>query len=58
MHFAMWFVPEGTQPTLEEAMDRLAHLGAHGNSDRAFGWDHLPEATRWREMRCAPLAAE
>ena len=25
MHFVMWWVPEGHQPTLDEAMERLAH---------------------------------
>lgn len=51
MHFAMWRVVPGVQPTLEEALDRLDHLNTHGNSDRAFGWDYLPEATRWRDMQ-------
>ncbi|WP_299962405.1 DUF3291 domain-containing protein [uncultured Roseobacter sp.] len=58
MHFAMWWVPAGHRPTLEEALDRLAHLKEHGNSDHAFGWSHLKEARKWQENRCAPVAAE
>ncbi|MEX0370257.1 MAG: DUF3291 domain-containing protein [Tateyamaria sp.] len=58
MHFAMWFVPAETTPSMHEAMARLAHLDTHGNSDFTFGWDHRPEAVRWREARCTPMAAE
>ncbi len=47
MHFVMWWVPEGTEPSLEQAMEKLAHREAHGDSEDAFGWDwmrvrHLP----------------
>ena len=38
-HFVMWWVPAGHQPTLEEALGRLAHLQEHGPSEQAFGWD-------------------
>lgn len=41
MHFVMWWVPEGTQPSLDQAMAKLAHRQAHGDSDEAFGWDWL-----------------
>lgn len=41
MHFVMWFVPEGHRPTLDEALERLDHLRAHGDSAEAFGWDWL-----------------
>ncbi|MEQ3671975.1 DUF3291 domain-containing protein [Pseudophaeobacter sp.] len=58
MHFAMWWVDPGTTPSVEEAMGRLAHLDAHGNSDHAFGWSHLPQATRWRSAQCSTVAAE
>lgn len=53
MHFAMWWVDPDTQPTLAEALSRLDHLNGHGDSDHAFGWTHLPEATRWRDMHGA-----
>lgn len=50
MHFAMWWVEPGTQPSLADALNRLDHLRTHGDSDHAFGWPHLPEATRWKDM--------
>ena len=56
MHFVMWWVPEGHQPTLDEALARLEHLRTHGDSEKAFGWAYLEQATRWRQKQC--LAAE
>ncbi|MEP5153790.1 DUF3291 domain-containing protein [Planktotalea sp.] len=38
-HFVMWWVEDGHIPTLDEAMERLAHLQEHGSNDHAFGWD-------------------
>jgi hypothetical protein len=35
-YLALWWVPEGHIPTLEEAVARLAHLREHGPSDHAF----------------------
>jgi uncharacterized protein DUF3291 len=32
----LWWVPAGTVPTVEEALQRLAHLRAHGPSPFAF----------------------
>lgn len=58
MHFVMWWVPEGHKPTLDEALARLEHLKTHGDSDHAFGWSYLNEASQWRDNRCAPVAAE
>lgn len=58
MHFVMWWVPEGHRPTLDEALERLAHLQANGNSDRAFGWSYLKEAQAWKTHGCAQVAAE
>lgn len=52
MHFVMWWVAPGHQPTLEEALARLEHLKTHGDSDHAFGWAHLSETRLWRDMRC------
>ena len=40
-YFVMWWVPEGHRPTLDEARARLAHRAEHGDSDHAFGWDHV-----------------
>ena len=41
MHVVMWWVPEGTRPTLDEAMEKLAHREKHGDTADAFGWDWL-----------------
>ena len=41
MHFVMWWVPEGTEPTLDEAMGKLRYREEHGDSAAAFGWDWL-----------------
>ena len=54
----MWWVPEGHRPTLDEALARLAHLRAHGDSDHAFGWAYAKEARLWRERACNAVAAE
>ena len=51
-HFVMWWVPVGHTPTLDEAKERLDHLNAHGNTDHAFGWEHLPHVKLWQEQRC------
>jgi len=56
-HFVMWHVPEGHEPTLEEALVRLEHLKAHGDSDFAFGWDALEGAAEWKSNQCG-VAAE
>ncbi len=56
-HFVMWWVPEGHRPTQEEALARLAHREAHGDSDCAFGWKYLNEAGMWKTHGCR-VAAE
>lgn len=58
MHFVMWWVPKGHQPTLDEALDRLAHLEKNGDSDHAFGWSYLKEARLWKTRNCNEMAAE
>ena len=35
-HYALWWIPAGTRPTVDEAKRRLAHLQAHGPSPQAF----------------------
>ncbi len=57
MHFVMWWVPAGHRPTLEEGLERLAHLKERGDSDHAFGWKWLEQAKLWRERQCG-VAAE
>ena len=58
MHFVMWWVPQGHRPTLTEALGRLDHLRAQGDSDAAFGWTYLKEAQLFKQHGCAPHAAE
>ena len=58
MHFVMWWVPEGREPTLEEAMDRLEHLRTHGATEHAFDWSALSDANMWRTHGCTHVAAE
>ena len=52
-HFVMWWVPIGHEPTVEEALDRLEELNANGPSERAFGWESLPNVQLWQKQRCA-----
>jgi len=42
-YFVMWFVEEGHEPTLDEALARLADLTENGPSDRAFGWERFAD---------------
>jgi hypothetical protein len=35
-YLVLWWVPEGHEPTVEEAEERLVHLEAHGPSPHAF----------------------
>ena len=56
-HFVMWWVEEGHRPDLAEALERLEHLNANGNSDTAFGWSHVREATVWKTVQCGEVAA-
>ncbi len=58
MHFVMWWVPVGHNPSIDEAMERLAHLNAHGDSDHAFGWSWLETAGLWKMRQCNEMAAE
>lgn len=57
-HFVMWWVPEGHEPTLDEALERLDAKKRDGDSDAAFGWSWLKEATLHETKSCAPVAAE
>lgn len=52
-HLMMWWVPAGHTPTLAEAAERLEHLDTHGPTERAFGWENLPDQQAWRQARCA-----
>jgi hypothetical protein len=35
-YLCLWWIPEGTVPTVEEAVARLDHLRAHGPTPRSF----------------------
>ncbi|MCV6584936.1 MAG: DUF3291 domain-containing protein [Marinibacterium sp.] len=56
IRLVMWWVPQTHRPTIAEAADRLAHLEAHGDSDHAFGWAHLKQATLWTTKTCGQVA--
>jgi Domain of unknown function (DUF3291) len=58
VHFVMWWVPAGHRPTLDEALERLEHLRLQGDSDQAFSWKYLKEATAWKTHGCNRVAAE
>lgn len=52
-HFAMWPVPVGHIPSIDEALEMLAELTRTGSTGRVFGWDALPNAVLWMQKRCA-----
>ncbi len=52
-YFVMWWVQAGHRPTAEEALARLDDLKANGPSERAFGWESLPNIELWKKQRCA-----
>jgi hypothetical protein len=41
MYYALWWVPAGQIPSVEEARERLEHLRTHGESERAFSFLRL-----------------
>jgi hypothetical protein len=51
-HFVMWPIPIGHIPELGEAMARLDHLTRCGDSDFAFGWNHLAHIKLWMSRKC------
>lgn len=56
MHFVMWRVPAGHQPSLEEALARLEMRREKGDSDDAFGWHYLRDASMHKTHACSPAA--
>jgi hypothetical protein len=52
-HMVFWWVPEGHQPSLQEAMDRLEMFEKNGPTEEAFGWAEVIDVERWKSQRCA-----
>jgi Domain of unknown function (DUF3291) len=52
-HMVFWWVPEGHQPSLQEAMDRLDMYEKNGATEQAFGWAEVIDVERWKSQRCA-----
>jgi hypothetical protein len=52
-HMVFWHVPEGHQPNLSEAMDRLENYQKNGPTEAAFGWAEVMDVERMRQLRCA-----
>ena len=53
-HFDLPELTEFARPkAVEEALDRLQELNANGPSERAFGWESLPNVRLWEKQRCA-----
>jgi hypothetical protein len=52
-HMVFWWVPEGTIPTLKEAVDKLEYYQKHGATEAAFGWTEVMDVERLRSLRCA-----
>ncbi len=50
----LWWVPAETQPTLEEAQERINHFAAHGATPYAFDFKQRFSAEQWQ----AHLAAQ
>lgn len=41
LYLVLWWVPQGHRPTVEEALERLEHLRAHGPTPQAFSMGKL-----------------
>lgn len=61
VYMALWWVPEGHKPGIDEAVRRLAHLEAHGPSQFAFTFQTLFEPDEeyqrgidWASFRSCP----
>ena len=37
-HLALWWIPAGHVPTVQEGIERLEHRRAHGDTERAFSF--------------------
>ena len=52
----MWWVTPGQEPTLDEALERLATRQRLGDTEDAFGWDWLKEARMHKDHACGAAA--
>ncbi len=52
-YLALWWVPVGKRPSVDEAIARLAHLKHYGPTDHAFDWQ-TASAQLWKTARCVP----
>jgi hypothetical protein len=57
MHFVMWWVLAGHEPTLDEALERLARRQRDGDTDKAFGWGWLSAARMHKTHGWRPAVA-
>lgn len=46
MHFVLWWVPVGHEPTIEEALAKIEILEENGDTDQAFGWSYLTDTDK------------
>ncbi|WP_428672332.1 DUF3291 domain-containing protein [Roseibium sp.] len=56
MHFVMWPVPVGHEPSLEEAWQKLDQLNTQGSTEQAFDWSYIQQAQLWRTGQCGVRA--
>lgn len=57
MHFVMWWVLAGHEPTLDEALERLARRQRDGDTDEALGWGWPSAARMHKTHGCRPVVA-
>lgn len=56
LRLVMWWVPAGHRPSVTEAMSRFRHLQEHGETEHAFGWSFLKDASLWKQKQCGDAA--
>ena len=52
-HMVFWWIPEGTIPTLTNAINNLDEYELNGPTDKLFGWAQVMDIERMRSLRCA-----
>jgi hypothetical protein len=57
-HLALWWVPAGMTPSVEEGVERLDHLAGHGPTPRAFTFARrFPPPTDEANLAASPASA-